>query len=407
MFEDSSFNRFIKWVVASLVAGVLLVVLCVVVVDPYRMHRIVEIAGFNLAKPRLERYQAEIKVAGAKSEGADIFLMGNSRVEIGFDPESDAFDHARHSVYNLAVAGSGVGTAQREFEDLRAAGRNPSIVVLGVEFIDFLMDAHADHPSPQARNPWWADSKWRFDTLFSLSSVIDVGKTLGLQHSGEAATMTARGFNPLREYQYHARVEGYNAIFRQAAVEGAKRLARKPHGLVAARSGTSADWEGIRALLSGAAIDGAQIHLVIYPYHAQILAMFEQTGLWPVFEEWKAMMAREVEVARALHPGANITLWDFSGFGTIQCERIPVKGDLKTATRWYWEGGHFKAALGDVVLADVLGARSVPQLGVRLRVDNLDENRRRITRERIACATNYPELFVDAASLVTDAKAAP
>lgn len=407
MLEDSSFNRFIKWTIAAVVAGVLLVVLCVLVVDPYRLHRIVEVAGFNMIKPGLERYQAEIKVAGAKSAGADVFLMGNSRVEVGLDPDSGAFDHSRHSVYNLAVAGSGVSVAQREFEDLRAAGRNPSIVVLGVEFIDFLMDSRAAAPPTQARNGVLAANKWRFDTLFSLSSFIDAGKTLRIQRNGEATIMTARGFNPLREYEHHARVEGYDAIFRQAAIEGAKRLARKPHGLVAAHSGTSSDWEGVRALMAGAAGDGAQIHLVIYPYHAQILAMFEQTGLWPVFEEWKAMLAGEVERARTLHPGATITLWDFSGFGPIQCERIPAKGDLATATRWYWEAGHFKSALGDVVLGDVLGARAVPQLGVRLGVDNLDENRRRIARERSQCAAAYPALFADVARLVASATAAP
>lgn len=404
MLENRNFARFIKWLVGSIICGALLVTAFVLLVDPYRMHQLVEVAGVNVIKPGLERYQQEIKTAGAKRVGADIFLMGNSRVEVGLNPESSEFAAGKHSVYNLAVAGSGLGTARRQFETLREAANPPSVLVLGVEFLDFLLDPAGIDVAEKPKGAL-ARMQWQIDTVFSLNAFFDAVKTLQIQRNDEAAIITARGFNPLGEYRGYVRQEGYHSIFRQRAEDNAQSLARKPHGLIRTATGTSYDWQDLRGLLDGAAAERADIHMVIYPYHAQILAMFERAGLWPAFEEWKVLLVREVERTRKLHPGAKVILWDFSGFSAIQCEPIPAKGDFSSATNWYWEAGHFKATLGDLVLARILGGRDrsalPPGFGIALDADGLDENRRRISRERAACLAEYPALFKEVAALMS------
>lgn len=402
MPEDRKFAHFIEWMGASVVGGAVLVTVFVILVDPYRIYRLVEISGVNIIKPAPERYQQELKTAAARAVGANVFLMGNSRVEVGLNPDDIEFAGGKRSPYNLAVAGSGVGTAHRQFEALRVANP-PSVLVLGVEFLDFLVDqGGADLPvQPKGL---LERVQWKIDTVFSLNAFLDALKTLQIQHSDEASTMTARGFNPLKEYRGYVRQQGYHSIFRQRAEESAKSIGRKPHGLVRANSGTSSDWQELRALLDGAASERAEIHLVIYPYHAQIMAMFEQAGLWPAFEQWKSLLVREVERTRQMHPGVAVTLWDFSGFGPIQCERIPAKGDLSSAPRWYWEAGHFKSALGDLVLERMLGggtSSTAPAgLGIALDAQSFDENRFRIARERAACAASYPDLFKEVAALI-------
>jgi hypothetical protein len=150
--------------------------------------------------------------------------------------------------------------------------------------------------------------------------------------------------------------------------------------------------------------------LIIYPYHAQILALFEETGLANAFEEWKAAVTREVSAARQRHPGAQITLFDFSGYGSYNCERIPDKGDRATSTRWYWEAGHFKKQLGDILLESIFsrslltemakGSRSSAIFGFQLDDSNSAGNLKRINHERTECKQSYPELFTDAAALV-------
>lgn len=400
MSEEHSFAHFVRALAAFLLAGVALVSVFIAVVDPYRLTGLVDIAGFNRIKPGLEHYQEQIKLAGAQAVRPNVYLMGNSRMEIGFDPESRQFG-AGQSAYNLAIPGTGVSVARRQFDALRAAGGVPGRLVLGVEFLDFLIDPAQPEP-PRKQVSALAAMQWHVDTRFSVDAVLDSVQTLRIQRAADAQTMTARGFNPLHEYQRYIRDEGQFAIFRQRALENTRTIMNKPHGLVRAGSDGSEDWHEMHALADGAARQGASIDLVIYPYHAQILAMFERAGLWPVFEQWKAMLAREVARLRAQHPGAEIALWDFSGYGILQCERIPAKGERNQA-KWYWEAGHFKAALGELMLARMLATPDAdavpPEFGFRLDMGTLEANRLRIEGERRFCAGAQPQVFADVAAM--------
>lgn len=409
MAEDRSYAGFIKWMAASLLAGVLLTVLFVVVVDPYRLFRLVDIAGFNVVKPRPDHYQSEIKLAGARALRPAIVLMGNSRVDVGIDPDSKQLGSAGRPAYNLAIPGTGVGTSREQFDGLLAAGAAPATMLLGVEFFDFLRDPDGidapDKPPPTGLT----SHRWKVDTVFSLDALLDAVKTLRIQNDANAGTMTARGFNPLFDYLRIAREEGYYAIFLQRARENARSFSLAPHGIVRTRTDSSADWRDLGGLLDAAAREKTEVHLIIYPYHAQLMAMLEQTGLWPVFEQWKLRLLREVARLNAAHPEARVVLWDFSGYGALQCESIPAKGDVANGTRWYWESGHFKAALGERMLERLFGApdtsSGAAEFGFPLNAANWNQNRVRIVRERQACLAAEPAMFRDATAMVADFQA--
>lgn len=406
MGEDRSYAGFIKWMAAALLAGVLLTVMFVVAVDPYRLFRLVEIAGFNAVKPRPDHYQSEIKLAGAQALRPAVVLMGNSRVDVGIDPDSRQLRAANRSAYNLAIPGTGVGTSRQQFDRLRAAGAAPATMLLGVEFFDFLIDPGGADAADKSPPSGLAAQRWKIDTVFSLDALLDALKTLRIQNDPDAGTMTARGFNPLFDYLRFAREDGYHAIFLQRAQQNARSFSLAPHGIVFAASDSSSDWRNLGGLLDAATREKTEIHLIIYPYHAQLLAMLEQTGLWPVFEQWKLRLLREVARVNAAHPGARVVLWDFSGYGMLQCEAIPAKGDVVHGTRWYWESGHFKAALGERILERVFGAAvaepGVAEFGFRLTMANWNENRARIARERGDCLAAEPAMFRDAAVMVAD-----
>lgn len=401
MAPGQEFARFLKWSLAVTAAGAALVVALTAAIDPYRLVGVVDVAGFNHTKPQPEQYQEQIKVAQARAMRANVLFFGNSRVENGLNPESPQLRARGLSAYNLGLSGTGLSTAQRAFAEVRGGAR-PALAVLGVEFQDFLIDP-ARPPGPPAKGPpgsW----QWRLETMFSMTSALDAIKTLRLQHGAEAETMSPRGLNPLLEYRRYAREEGYYAIFQQRAEENAKALVRRPHGLLVPGTDSSDDLVRLHQMLATLADDGTEVHLVIYPYHAQLLAMFEQAGLWPAFEQWKGLVLREADAVKREHPGARITLWDFSGFWPVQCERIPAKGDTRSATRWYWEAGHFKPAVGELILKRVLGGAA--PIGQALTVENLEQNRQRIAAERARCAADYPELFSKAAAMIAAARPA-
>jgi len=404
MGEDRSYAGFIKWMAVSLLAGILLTVLFVVVVDPYCLFRLVDIAGVNAVKPRPDHYQSEIKLAGARALRPALVLMGNSRVDVGIDPDSPLLGAATRSAYNLAIPGTGVGTSREQFDQLRSSGAAPATMLLGVDFFDFLLNPDGADAPPKPPPGWLAGQRWKIDTLFSLDALLDAVKTLRIQRDPDAGTMTARGFNPLFDYLRFAREDGYHSIFRQRALENARNFSLAPHGIVRTGGDSSPEWRDLGALLDAAASERTDVHLVVYPYHAQLMAMMEQAGLWPVFEQWKLRLLREIARLNVAHPQARIVLWDFSGYGALQCEAIPAKGDLVNGTRWYWESGHFKSALGERMLERLFGAAPAApaEFGFRLDAANADENRARIGRERQACLAAEPAMFREAAAMVAD-----
>jgi hypothetical protein len=75
-----------------------------------------------------------------------------------------------------------------------------------------------------------------------------------------------------------------------------------------------------------------------------------------------------------------VEVWDFSGVAPETLEAIPAKGDRQTRLTNYWEAGHFKKELGDLVIDRLLGKQS--NFGIKLNSGNIDnwlvEDRNRV-----------------------------
>ncbi|WP_332875964.1 hypothetical protein [Massilia sp. S19_KUP03_FR1] len=405
--SDSSpdFARFLARSALVLLCGCAAVTTLVIAVDPYGLYGVVGPGRFSTVKPALNRYQEQIKQVRAVQARPNFVILGNSRAEIGLDPKASAFQAVGGQGYNLAIAGTGIGTSVRQLAQLQAAGIEPKTVIIGVEFLDFLPSATAPpvvsalpEPAPAAvpSGPVF----WQFDALFSLASVKEALRTLRIQHDEEAATIDPDGFNPLKEYRAYVRNDGYAKIFAQRAQENARAFQRKSTTAL-----NPADVKRLQALLATATAMRADVKLVIYPYHAQILALFEAAGLWPQFEAWKHVVVAVVAKAQRDHPDAKIALFDFSGFGAYNCEAVPDAGDAGASTKWYWEGGHFKKQLGDIVLARVMSAQgpALQQAAFGFKLDQASEldNVARIAAERNACAAAHPATFESARRLIS------
>jgi hypothetical protein len=397
---QASYKRFTAWCAAVVVTGVLLLVAFVAVIDPYHLYGLLDSAKLNRVKPLPEQYREQIKLAQATAVRPNLILLGNSRVEVGLDPDSPQLGASGSTAYNLGLAGTSLAVSQRLYGKLRTDAAPATMAVVGVEFLDFLVKPDSTPAPPAAApSPW----QWRFDTLFSIKSVTDALRTVRLQKAAYPETMTIHGQTPLREYNQYARAEGYHSIFQQKARDNAKNFVNKPHNLFVNGKDDSESIASLRALLDTMARDRTDVHLVIYPYHAQMMAMFEEAGLQGTMDEWKRLLVREADAVRSRYPNARISVWDFSGYGDARCERIPAPGDTRSTTRWYWEAGHFKDTLGEQILQRVLGGQAT--FGFPLAADNLEANRRRIAAERAQCAAAYPQVFAGARDLIAAARA--
>ncbi len=372
------------------------------IVDPYGVFRVVSVEGFNRIKSQAVQRAELFKRVGVARVRPNALILGNSRAEIGFDPESPAWPMDVRPVFNVALPGTGVDSTLDELTQVLASS-TPRVVLIGLDFLDFRTDAIAREAPAPAHRSRMQDLRDRASALLTLSALADSIATIEAQHRRNSTSLTEAGFNPMRDYEAIARNEGYYAMFRQRDEENAKAYVRGSKTIFSADGRPAPELHAIEQIIALTTQRGISLRFVIYPYHAHSLVLFDRAGLWPAFEAWKRELVRRSDAAAQ---GADVELWDFSGFGAFANERVPPPGNTSTAMDWYWEAGHFKKSLGDLVLARVFGRPDTPpQWGVRLIAGKLDAHLQQQRADRDAYERDHASDVSDLAQLVALASA--
>jgi len=361
------------------------------IVDPYGLFRLVDSAGFNQIKPTAGKHGRMGKAYQVLLIRPHGLILGNSRAEVGFDPTHQAWAPDVRPVYDLALPGTdtydSVMYLRHVLENQKA--NPPRLVVWGIDFMDFLVDAKASRPHRKAgqqdsrlltnedgtRNPGRAFQVMKdyAASTFTLRALSDSIATLVAQHQAYPEDLSSLGSNPMRDYIKITADEGAWSVFRQRDLANTQSFLRRPRDIFDENGASSPPLDDLRQVIRLCREHGIQLHLVIYPYHAHLLEVFRLTGHWPAFEAWKRAVlhvAYGEAVARGLPP---VPLWDFSEFDAYTEEPVPPRGDRKATMKWYWEAGHFKRELGDLVLDRVLSAPGAPEgFGTLLTPTNIE-----------------------------------
>lgn len=355
-----------------------------VAIDPYRMYGTPTVPGWTALKPRIYQQAGIAKTYQLERVGPRTLLLGNSRVEVGFDPESPRWPGEAHPVFNAALAGAGLRTSLYMLSDA-VATRRPKTVILGLDFLDFLQEAdngalrppsvgpderrllvdRDGKPNPDRPLQIWRD---RIATTLTIDAVLDGLATLVDQDPETSETMTPLGFDPLNEYRLFAERQGYHDLFAQKNSIYKRQYQHYP----APDFVEPSRYASFRYLLSIIAIAAGQdirLILFIHPYHADYLDMLHEVGLWGSFENWKRALAKVTQSEIGGTP-MSVQLFDFSGYNQFSTEPVPLPGDRHTAMRWYWEAGHYKPALGDEMLKTMLSGAG--RFGVALTSTNVE-----------------------------------
>lgn len=334
-------------------ASIVLFLACVavaVIADPYYVFDTPLITGVNFFKPRAERREVVAKEALLARACARTILLGNSRFETGIDPTSAAWPADSRPVFNAGVPGTGPWTAVAL---LRRAGEKcpPWLIVAEVDFPDFLVAANEADPPPEPPDDALHWLQTRLQVTLTLGALIDSAATLAAQHLPDPATLTEQGFNPQADYRVATARQGPGVLF--AAKEAAYRQALlaapqpsfDPHDNTALR--------GLVALLQIARAGGIRLVLVVPPYHVSYDALLHSTGRWPAFLAWKQSIVAEVR--RATTPSWRPELIDFAVANEQTGEPVPLGADRLKPMRFYWELGHFRPAMGDLMIERIFG----------------------------------------------------
>jgi hypothetical protein len=319
-------------------------------VDPYRYFAAPRIAGLNALKPRPDANLASVKLMAASQLQPQAVVLGNSRMDVAIDPLHPAW-HGRQA-YNLGIPGGGICSAWSSLQVLRS-GQGPELIVLGADFLDFLTRSQSLDCSAGAQPQPLQERLRAIGSLSGLQASLD---TVLMQSDPYPDELTEQGLSPVRNYERIAATDGYEAMFRQRAQETALSIMRAPHQLTLPGRTTSLELETLRKIIADAIAHGSRLEIVIYPYHAQYLVMFDDAGLWPLFETWKRMLLAMVEQEAAGARTAQVRIWDFSGLTSYHAEPIPAPSARDARMQWYWEGGHFKQSLGNLMLQRMFAA---------------------------------------------------
>ena len=340
-------------------------------VDPYGLFRFIDRDGFNKIKPAASNQGAMVKAYQTLRIQPGALVLGNSRAEMGFDPNHPAWPDAARPVLNLALPGTGTDTTEKYLQHVIInADKNstpmPKTLVWGIDLMDFLVDSelngtldtetlkesrlfnYADKPSIYKK--WLVKSKDYLQSTFTLAAFLDSMETIASQGNPYAINLTSQGFNPMQNYKKLVQVEGYANLFKAKDQTNINLYQNLPKSIFDSSGTSSPRLKNLENILNFCRQHGISVHLVVYPYHARLLETIRVTGHWQDFEEWKRTLAEIVEKESKAYPSFSVDLWDFSGFDRYSTESVPPEGDRKTETQWYWEAGHFKSELGGKIL---------------------------------------------------------
>lgn len=363
----SAHRTFIRsWICFSLL-GLLLVAGLNIAVDPYSVFGTPRVVGFNALKPSIGTKVRMAKVHQVMTVRPKAIVIGNSRPEIGLDPDHPCWPAANGPVYNAAVPGISVYGQIRYGQHAMASGE-VGLILIGLDFVDFLVAPDMDrdprawpvveHEPMRLRVDALGQSRpaFRLDRLkdqlsatLSLDALGDTVATLIQQRPGSTITRTALGLNPGQPiFGPIIRHEGIGILFAQKNRTIAARLSAHPWSLVHRRFDWSTSFEALLRLFRQARGEGIRIIPFINPLHADFLVLIDQAKLWPLMDEWK-----ERVVTIAAEEGG-VSVWDFSGFddhATETVNHVAAKGE---SLEWFWEPAHYRKALGDKMLSAML-----------------------------------------------------
>lgn len=359
----SCFPRYLRTWLLIVAAALLGMGLFNLLIDPYRAYRLVSL-------PRVDAHKdygsSRIIKAEMIHHGPwDVILIGSSRVEIGMDPESPAWDGRR--VYNGGLPGAFFGELA-DAAEFAARDAHPRTLVLMLDFFGFSRFPSPRHEefaksrfNPELNLLSYHQDNWLtlFSTDRSFSSLdnafrrknskftdhglkLDMSIPAGLTHRQfllQTLQRMSRG-GPFRHYVYDRRLA---ARFGQVA-----RLCQRQN---------------------------IQLHAILAPAHAIITEHLRTIGLWDQWEQWKSDLAAELPTDESAGPLP--ILWDCFTYNPYTTEPIPPADRPDQPMRWYWEPSHFRTALGEVLIRRINhppglpDAPDVQSIGQPLTIHNL------------------------------------
>lgn len=344
-------RRFLVVLFSLLALGLAAVAAINVIVDPYDVLRVVDTPWLP-NRPAQVGHDRLFKAHLVRSERPDAILVGTSRAQVMLNPSSPSLASfgVEHAV-NAAVNGAQPYDALRLFQHAHAL-RPQKLLVYGLDMLAF--DAGGQVPDTLDEGRFAVDVQGHAQPL---SAFVDVPAVVLSEDALRSSLSTLRKrhqpsyFTRLgqRDARYQeedrARAGGPHEYFRASERDYLGNYAcAHPFRIKGGPALSSTKpLEDFRKLLDAAREAKVAVRLYFSPVHARHLEVIAAAGLLDAQEEWKAAVRAIVDDERAR--GLDVVLLDFIGLAFDEAPGGPS----------WWESSHATAAVGEQVLAALLG----------------------------------------------------
>lgn len=373
-------------------------------VDPLDIYRLVVRRGFNADKSEYQPYARVAKPVQMEWQGYERYAFGASRVDLAVPMEYGQWAKDYPRGFNAALNASNLQTILDMLQHAAAVG-DVKDVLIAVDLYMFngLNQAPYLYPDMLATfnpDPWKRHFQQASTTLFSPSITSASIATWRHQKPGRLKRKpTGQAWMPWEIES--ARRNGYESMFRRYE-DGLVRRVWTPcsnnHFAYHYPGGEYDTLAIFQQILDLSRSKGFRLTLFIEPVHARLLDTMNAAGMWDTNEQWKRDITRMIEATQAAHPGAPITLWDFSGYNAYSTEAVPT--DPQATMRWYIDSSHYTEELAKIMLDVMYGGRT--DFGARLDSTTIEGQLARLRAERDAWHAAHA---ADYAGLVSRAEA--
>lgn len=296
------------------------------------MFQSTKVTSIFSKKPEAADRVRTFKKYQAVDQNVETLIAGNSRVEMGLDPNSPYFENKR--VYNIGVPGLTL-SAQVAYANNLIKTNTIKRIFMGVDFINFLSQQPVQEEPVDFADNYYADY---FSAILSLDA-LNASIVTVFNQGQYASTRTDKGFNPANDYIPILNNEGQEVLTEQklamfsAQING-DRFYKKE--LIAAEVSSLTIFK--QALLSWKS-RGIQVVVFINPYQDRYYNVIKKEGLTQDFEIWR-------DTIKEIAMQTNSRFFDFTDLGKSHSNLKNDEGELA----YFWEPAHYKKELGEKML---------------------------------------------------------
>ncbi|MCF6214765.1 MAG: hypothetical protein L3J58_01175 [Emcibacter sp.] len=375
-------------------------------VDPYALFGSQRIAGFNKIKPAAGSHSFQSKIHTAHKQEIDLLIIGNSRAEMGIDPDHSLFKKKKIRAYNLGQPGSQISTQYGYALDILRE-KEIKTIIISVDFLDFITSKHNVDPYnwPPEKSSQDNRRKYNWDgsindsytfqyfkdvyvPLIALGTLQDSFRTIFSQNAN-SSNLLQNGFNPAANMLFATQNEGVTALFNQKIPQVITSFTARKFKIYTDGYQWSPQFNALKFFLDYLQSQDIEVIIFINPYHIQYLEIIEYSGLTEAFSTWKIQLVQIVE-----NRHKKITLWNFSDPSSYTNEPILLSGNKPL--KWFWEPAHYRKELGDLIVQNIFSedielVKDTRQFGHILTSENISAYLAEYSVKLKKYRTEYPE----------------